>query len=147
MLPRCKSADGCTTILRVGNKTGLCGAHEKRKSVKWMSNEAKLSRSAEFIQREAATKSTREAEVLEKVLKATNVFFCTLTEMEHDGLTFSQEVAVFLLHNDFHLSLRAIGRNLRVSHNTATRSYYKIFSMSDASPDLRRNLEAIRETL
>lgn len=144
MIPRCNWPGGCRTILRQGNKTGICGAHQK------MLDEEEIMRKEGFARRKGVEEArtaryvTEEAVPVKRVIEATDFFYGASGERVGEELSFARQVAIFLLKQDFDMSFDSISCNLKCERAVVQRSYHRIRSLANSSPDLKRNLSQIR---
>ena len=144
MSKRCTWPDGCGTVLRQGNTTGVCGVHQKQIDEVRMSRRERSSRRNEFEEVKSAKQTLAKPTSVKQVLRAVDFFYGARAEGDGGQISFAKEVAIYLLKSDFSMCFEFVSRGLELDYNKVVRSYEKIRSLVEASPDFRQGLERVR---
>jgi hypothetical protein len=144
---RCQWSGGCKTILRASNKTGLCGACEKRVNDEKILKRGQVSRREEVDSLKYTKISLKEADLVERVFQASRHFYGASCENNGGETSFALKAAIYLLHADYQLAFEVISFNLKCNLPVVVRSYHEILSKVGQNPELRRNLDLIRKSL
>ena len=144
MVPRCRWPEGCQTILRDSNKTGLCGAHERALLEEKRKREENFSRRKEVGESEYIKQALSEYASVKQVLAAVCPFYGASCKRTSEEVTFARQVVIYLLKNDFQMTYEVMSLHLKHDFKVVKHSYQKIAGLVNTSTELKGNLEKIR---